>query len=88
MWQVDFPHNGPVTQKMCPFDDIIMGNNFEHFITFEHTLTPKILRCVQIYVKVLKKATENVLTGLSFDPCSYSAVTVTTVAITNVSIYM
>ena len=25
-WSVDFPHKGPVTRKMCPFDDDIMRN--------------------------------------------------------------
>ena len=23
-WPVNFPHNGSVTRKMCPFDDVIM----------------------------------------------------------------
>ena len=25
-WPVDSPHKGPVTRKMCPFDDVIMQN--------------------------------------------------------------
>ena len=25
-WPVDFPHKGPVTRKMLPFHDVIMGN--------------------------------------------------------------
>ena len=25
-WPVDFPHKGPVTRKMFPFDDVIMWN--------------------------------------------------------------
>ena len=28
MWPVDYPHKGPVTQKMFPFDDVIMNRKF------------------------------------------------------------
>ena len=31
-WPVNSAHNGPVTQKMFPFDDVIM-----HVIEYSHT---------------------------------------------------
>ena len=31
-WPVDYPHKGPVTRKMFPFDDGIMGVGFMHWL--------------------------------------------------------
>ena len=39
-WPVNSPHKGPVTRKMCPFDDVIMEWHFIwgtlHIITFQY----------------------------------------------------
>ena len=36
-WAVDSPHKGPVTRKMCPFDDVIMyWMNLQVACLYEH----------------------------------------------------
>ena len=44
-WLVNSPHKGPVTQKMFPFDDIIMWNNIHQYCSLNWYIDSLMLDC-------------------------------------------
>ena len=47
-WPVNSPHKGPVTRKMCPFDDVIMGS--KHAPTYtRNILTVWTVSCFVVF---------------------------------------
>ena len=50
-WPVNSPHKRPVTRKICPFDDVIMGSNSHH----AHQVHISVYVSLDLYVSRLNK---------------------------------
>ena len=66
-WQENFPHKGPVTRKMFPFDDVIMKSPLDQLMAWYRQVTNPLLVPIltQIYIAIWRHYGTTPLTDMS-----------------------